>query len=254
NYALQPMSQEEFVAVVTADQPEAPPYFATDVALNRSERPTLERSLQRALRGLSVDEALEAQRQGGQILDVRDPADYAGAHMAGSVNIGLGGDFAPWAGSVLDMDRPVVIIGDLGAEEEAVVRLGRIGFDRVAGFVEGGMQALDGRPDLLRRTQRITPATLAEQLSAAHPPLVLDVRSDGEHRQARIAGSNNIPLGQLNRRMGELPRGRDMEVHCAGGYRSSVAASLLEQQRFTRVSDLVGGLAAWQAAGLATEG
>ena len=253
NYALQPMSKGEFVALVTAEQPEAPAYFATAVALNRSERPTLERSLENALRALSVDETLEAQRHGAQVVDVRVHVDYAGAHLAGSINIGLGGDFAPWAGSVLDMERPIVIVGDPGAEKEAATRLGRIGFDRVAGYLDGGMLALDSRADLVRRTERITPSTLAERLATAQPPFVLDVRREDERQKARIAGSHSIPLGQLARRIEETPRKRDVVVHCAAGYRSSIAVSILEHHGYDRVSDLVGGLDAWKASGLATE-
>jgi hydroxyacylglutathione hydrolase len=140
NYALQPMSREAFVRVVTAEQPEPPAYFAHDAALNTKQRPTLEQALAQELRPLPLGEALELVRNGAVVLDTRDPADFAGAHLAASVNVGLGGSYATWTGTVLDRERPLVIVADPGREAEAAMRLGRIGFDNVAGFLDGGMQ------------------------------------------------------------------------------------------------------------------
>jgi DMSO/TMAO reductase YedYZ molybdopterin-dependent catalytic subunit/rhodanese-related sulfurtransferase/glyoxylase-like metal-dependent hydrolase (beta-lactamase superfamily II) len=247
NYALQPMSREEFVRVVTAEQPEPPAYFSYDAALNTKERPTLEQALAHELRPLTLGEALALTSEGAVVLDTRDPADFAGAHLAGSLNIGLGGSYATWAGTILDRERPLVVIADLGRETEAAMRLGRIGFDNVAGFLDGGMQALDPRPDLLARTERITAVTLAEQLARSDPPLVLDVRAEHEWRDARLGGSLNIPLSQLLGRLDEVPDERQVVVHCETGYRSSIAASLLLREGRQRIADLVGGISAWQA-------
>jgi glyoxylase-like metal-dependent hydrolase (beta-lactamase superfamily II)/rhodanese-related sulfurtransferase len=247
NYALQPMSREEFVRVVTGEQPEPPAYFSYDAVLNTKERPTLERALAQELRPLALDRALALTAEGAVVLDTRDPADFAGAHLAGSVNIGLGGSYATWAGTILDRERPLVVIAELGRETEAAMRLGRIGFDNVAGFLDGGMQAVDRRPDLLARTERVTAVTLAQQLAGSGPPLVLDVRAEREWREARLGGSLNIPLGQLLGRIDELPDGRHVVVHCETGYRSSIAASLLLRARRQRIADLVGGIRAWQA-------
>jgi len=247
NYALQPMSREEFVRVVTAEQPDPPAYFSYDAVLNTKERPTLEQALAQELRPLALSEALALTSEGAVVLDTRDPADFAGAHLAGSVNIGLGGSYATWAGTLLERERPVVVIADLGRETEAAMRLGRIGFDNVAGFLDGGMQAVDPRPDLLARTERVTAVTLAEQLTGSDPPLVLDVRAEHEWRHARLGGSLNIPLGQLLGRLDELPDGRALVIHCQTGYRSSIAASLLLREGHQRIADLVGGINAWQA-------
>jgi DMSO/TMAO reductase YedYZ molybdopterin-dependent catalytic subunit/glyoxylase-like metal-dependent hydrolase (beta-lactamase superfamily II) len=247
NYALQPMSREEFVRIVTAEQPETPAYFSYDAVLNTKERPTLEQALDRELRPLATAEALAFVEEGAVALDTRDPADFAGAHLAGSVNVGLGGSYATWAGTVLDRDRPLLIIADPGREQEAALRLGRIGFDNVAGYLDGGMQALNPRPELLARTERITAVSLAEQLACANPPLVLDVRAEPEWRQARIAHSLNIPLGQLLGRLGEVPDERSVVVHCESGYRSSIAASLLQRHGRAQIADLVGGIDAWHA-------
>jgi rhodanese-related sulfurtransferase/glyoxylase-like metal-dependent hydrolase (beta-lactamase superfamily II) len=245
NYALRPMGREEFVRIVTAEQPQTPAYFSYDAVLNTKERPTLEQALERELRPLPIGETLALVDEGAVVLDTRDPADFAAAHLAGSVNVGLGGSYATWAGTVLDRERPLLIVADPGREEEAALRLGRIGFDNVAGYLDGGMQALAVRPDLLARIERVTAVTLAEQLAGPYPPAVLDVRVEPEWRQARITHSLNIPLGQLLGRLEEVPRERSFVVHCESGYRSSIAASLLQREGRERVADLVGGIDAW---------
>lgn len=250
NYALQPMSEEEFINLVIADQPEAPAYFTYDAVLNSKERPTLEHTLERVLNPLSLDEVVEMLDKGAQVLDVREPDEFAKAHLAGSINIGLGGQYATWAGTVLNREKPIVLIAQPGREEEAAMRLGRIGFDQVAGYLKGGIQILEPRPDLVDGTERVAPAILAEALASPTPPLVLDVRSPKEWQSRRIEGSINIPLNHLSERLEELPRGRMILVHCAGGYRSSIAASILQQRGFEDLTELAGGIAAWEAAKL----
>ena len=252
NYALQPMTPEQFVAMVTADQPEVPSYFAHDVMLNRQEHPTLDQTLERTLKPLAVDDVLKLGSGGAQLLDVRDTADYAGAHMVGSVNIPLSGRYATWAGTLLSRESPIVIIAEPGLEQEAAVRLGRIGFDHVAGYLDRGMQALDERPELIRRTNRITAATLAEQLTSPTPPTVIDVRTQKEWQEKHIDGSLNISLNHLQRRTEDVPTQRSVVVYCQSGYRSSIAASLLERRGVDGVADLVGGIAAWEASKLRT--
>ncbi|MGH7342224.1 MAG: MBL fold metallo-hydrolase, partial [Candidatus Rokuibacteriota bacterium] len=129
NYALQPMSKDAFLELVTADQPDAPAYFTYDAVLNSRERQTLEQALARELQPLSIDELLAEQQKGAQVLDTRDSAEFAAAHLEGSINIGLVGQYATWAGTVLSRDQPIVIVADPGAETESALRLGRIGFD-----------------------------------------------------------------------------------------------------------------------------
>jgi glyoxylase-like metal-dependent hydrolase (beta-lactamase superfamily II)/rhodanese-related sulfurtransferase len=247
NYALQPMSKDEFVRMIVADQPDAPSYFPYDAVLNTKERPTLDQALEKSMKALSVDVVLQLQREGAQLLDVREAPFYEAAHLAGSLNIGLGGQYATWAGTILDRERPIVAIAEPGREYEAVMRLGRIGFDRVAGYLAQGMLALTGRPDLVAGTERVSPEELAEELHQAAPPFVLDVRAPRECGQARITGSVNIPLNHLRARIAEVPRDRRVVVHCAAGYRSAIAASLLRQQGFENLADLAGGMQAWVA-------
>lgn len=250
NYALQPMTKEEFVALVTADQPDAPPYFTYDAILNTRERASLDRNLEQALRPVELDEVLRMREAGAQLLDVREAAEYAKGHLAGSLNIGLGGQYATWAGTVLDREKPIVIIAEPGREQEAAVRLGRIGFDHVAGYLRKGMEALAGRSELVKTTERINAPEMAEELQSATPPLLLDIRSVREWAAKHIDGSVNVPLNRLQERMGEVPRDRKIAVHCAGGYRSSIAASILQLHGITNLSEMAGGLAAWEAAKL----
>jgi glyoxylase-like metal-dependent hydrolase (beta-lactamase superfamily II)/rhodanese-related sulfurtransferase len=255
NYALQPMSQDEFVNLVTADQPDAPPYFTYDAVLNSQERPTLDAVLERELTPLSLDEVMRLAADGAQLLDVRDPGEFAHSHLRGSLNIGLGGQYATWAGTLLVRHRPIVLIAEPGREVEAATRLGRIGFDHATGYLNGGLPAVENRPELLLPTERVSASDLAEILAAtitaASPAaLVVDVRTIGERQRRQIHGSIGIPLNQLPSRMTELSRDRRMVVYCAGGYRSSIAASVLQRAGFNGVMELAGGLAAWEAARL----
>ncbi|MGE0363342.1 MAG: rhodanese-like domain-containing protein [Vicinamibacterales bacterium] len=249
NYALQPMSREAFVDLVTADQPDAPAYFVYDAVLNAKERQTLDRSLAEGLKPLTLDEVLARQRDGAQVLDTREPAEFAAAHLSGSHNIGLGGQYATWAGSILDPQKPIVIIAEAGREQESAMRLGRIGFDKVAGYL-ADVQSLETRPDLRASTERVSPAVAAERLRAEKTPVVVDVRTPQERQSKAIAGSVGMPLSRLPQQLRELPTGRPLLVYCAGGYRSSIAASVLQRAGFADVSELAGGIAAWEAAGL----
>jgi glyoxylase-like metal-dependent hydrolase (beta-lactamase superfamily II)/rhodanese-related sulfurtransferase len=248
NYALQPMSKEAFLEIVTTDQPDAPPYFTYDAVLNSRERPTLDEALSRELQPMDLDAVLAAQAAGAQLLDTRDPVEFGAAHLSGSINIGLGGQYATWAGTVLSRVAPIVIVTDPGAETEAAVRLGRIGFDHVQGFLAGGLAAAASRPELIRSIQRLAPERAAA-VRSSQPVVLLDVRTPGERAAASIEGSLHIPLSQLPQRMSEIPRDRPVVVFCAGGYRSSIASSLLTTSGYDDVSEIAGGMTAWQNAG-----
>lgn len=249
NYALAPMTKMEFIRLATTDLPEAPDYFGYDAMLNRKERGTLEENLTKELHPLSVDEVVALQSKGAQVVDVREAADYEGAHLRNSLNIGLAGKYATWAGTMLDRTHPIVIVAEHGKEEEAAMRLGRIGLDLIAGYLSGGLGALEKRPDLIARTERITAATLAEQLASDAPPAVLDVRTEKECESGAIDGSLHIPVNHLRSRLAEVSADRPVVVHCAGGYRSAIACGVLEQAGRTNMIDLVGGYGAWSATG-----
>jgi hydroxyacylglutathione hydrolase len=252
NYALQPMTKAAFVELVTADQPDAPSYFTYDAVLNTKERPTLDATLER-LSPLTLERVLALQTVGAQILDTREASAFAAAHLTGSINIGLGGQFATWAGTILSREHPIVIVADPGHEHEAATRLGRIGFDHVVGYLDEGMRSLESRPDLTTATERLSAQVAAGRATSQPPaaaPLLIDVRTPHERQQKRIAGSIHLPLNHLVERRDELPSDRPLVVYCAGGYRSSIAASLLQEHGFKDVSEVAGGITAWESANL----
>ncbi len=249
NYALQSMDRETFVRLITADQPEIPAYFSYDAAFNAQEHETLDHLLTRYLNPLSLDELLDAAKKGAQILDTRDAANFEGAHLVGSYNIGLGGQFASWAGTLLSRERPIILVTEAGAEEESALRLGRIGFDHITGYLAEGMRALAARTELVGRTERITAAALMDRMDTDDPPpVIIDIRSDRERAEKHIPGSLHVPLHQLEERLEDISADTTWIVQCAGGYRSAMAASILKQHGIHDVMDLVGGLAAWEAA------
>ncbi|HET6932890.1 MAG TPA: rhodanese-like domain-containing protein, partial [Candidatus Acidoferrum sp.] len=216
NYALQPMSKQAFIDLVTTDQPEAPPYFVYDAVLNSKERPTLEEALERQLKALKLEQLLALQTEGAQILDTRDPEEFGAAHLKGSINVGLGGQYATWAGTVLDRTHPIVIIASPGRESESAVRLGRIGFDHIAGYLENGLHSLEPRPDLVAFTERLSVQFAAELLSSDNSPLAIDVRAPRERAQKHIACSVSVPLNHLVENLPTLPNDRPLLVYCAG--------------------------------------
>ena len=241
NYALQPMSKADFMTLVAADQPEAPGYFVHDAIMNRKERESLDASMSETMSALSLDDVLRLQQSGAQLLDTRDPSEFAGAHLKGSINIGVDGKYATWAGTILDRQTPIVVIADDQRIAESIMRLGRIGFDHVAGYLDGGMSGMADRPDLIGKVHRVAPATVPELPGVA----ILDVRSATEYAEGHLDHSVNIPLNQLQKRVGEVPEADRVVVHCAGGYRSSIAVSLLQKHGREDVLDMVGGYKAW---------
>lgn len=254
NYALQSMTKEEFQRLVTSEQPDAPAYFPYDAVLNTLEHLTLEQTLDLVLNSLTLDQVIDFQASGAQILDTRDPQEFASAHLAGSINIGLNGQFATWAGTLLLRDQPIIVIASAGRERESALRLGRIGFDHVAGYLEGGMGAAGMRPDLIHQIPRVAAVELAEQLYSSDPPLLIDVRTPRERSEKRIEPSLHLPLNHLTERILETDNHRRIVVHCAGGYRSLIAASLLRKHGMKDIADLLGGITAWETSGLPTVG
>jgi hydroxyacylglutathione hydrolase len=194
------------------------------------------------------------QNGGAQVLDTRESEEFATAHLAGSINIGLSGQYATWAGTVLNHENPIVIVANPGRESESAVRLGRIGFDNVAGYLRDGMQSLERRPELTATTERLSAPLSAEVLTSGGAPQLIDVRTPREHAQKCIEGSLSLPLNHLSEKALELPANRPLLVYCAGGYRSSIAASLLQRAGFDRVAEIAGGIAAWETAKLPVRG
>ena len=239
NYALKAMSEDDFVALVTEGQPTAPGYFGYDAALNRQAHALLDEHAE--LVAMDVDAVLAARRAGAIVLDVRPSAEYAAGHLRGALQAGLDSRFAEFAGSVIPVDTPIVLAGAPGSEVEAKVRLARIGFDRVVGYLPDLLEVLTDRPELAARSSLLTPVQLAERRAEVADLQVVDVRNSGEVAHGMLAGAVHLPLAALRERLGELDPARPVAVYCAGGVRSMIAASLLEEQGFTDASSVLGG-------------
>ncbi len=248
NYALQPMSEDEFVQAVVEGQPVRPHYFEFDVRRNRELRPLLDEDISPPL--IDIDDVLRRQAEGATLLDTREPADFAAVHVRGAVNVGLQGRFAEWAGDVLDADSDIVLVGDPDAALEARVRLGRIGFDRVVGQLRDPARVFSTRADLIEASSRLTIEQLAEMRGLMPVLQVVDVRNPGETRDGTLPGAREIPLPVLVDSLDALTPNLPVVIYCASGYRSSIAASVLRGAGFADVSDLLGGFAAWDGAEL----
>jgi glyoxylase-like metal-dependent hydrolase (beta-lactamase superfamily II)/rhodanese-related sulfurtransferase len=243
NYALQPMTVDAFVDAVTDGQGAAPLYFAYAADANRRVHQILDEGPPPTI---TIDAALELAAEGAVLLDTRSHERFAVGHVRGSINVGLDGRFAECAGDVVRPGRTVVVLSDPGAGAEAATRLARIGFDAVAGDVPDVEAVLAARPDLAVRADRVTVLELTDLTSdTAGRVQVVDVRTPDERAAGVIPGARSLPLPQLLDHIDELEVGTSTVVYCAGGYRSSVAASTLRAHGFTDVADLLGGYAAW---------
>lgn len=240
NYALRPMARDEFVTMMTTDLPEAPPYFARDAEINRAGARALADLKAGALSPRDVKAALH---RGTVVLDVREGDAFGAGHIGGAINIGLGGQYASWCGTIVPASSDLVIVADgTDHSHEAVIRLARVGMENVAGYLDGGILAWSNAGYGTDHLPQIT----ARELSESGLP-VLDVRRPAEFAGGHVPGAKNIPLAELQRRTGELDREVPLAVICAGGYRSAMAASLLARDRFANVSNVVGGTSAWIA-------
>ena len=246
NYALNLPSEALFVAAVTAGQSPAPAYFSFDAQRNREQRSLLDERTPPA--PIAFTELAAEEFAGVVVLDTREVQDFAAAHLRGSINVGLEGRFAEYAGNVLLPEQRIVVLTPPGRELEAKVRLGRIGFDNVVGFLADPISAFAEHPDALEHSSRLTATELMLRRNEIADLVVLDVRNPGELADGTIPDALNVPLASLLRRIDELDRDRPTVVYCASGYRSMIAASRLLAADFRDVSDLLGGYAAWAAA------
>ena len=245
NYALRLPTVGEFVQAVTEGPPPRPGYFTRVAKLNREphQLPSGEQ-----LHGLPLDEVLRHQADGAVVLDVRSPEAFARGHLRRSLNVGLEGRFAEYAGEVIGADEDIVLVCDRGRGHEARVRLSRVGLDSVIGALDRPARAFSEHPGVAGIASRLTTSQLAEARAEIPDLVVLDVRGPGERALGCVGGSVHIPIAELRERMGELDPAQPVVAYCAAGYRSSIAASLLRARGFVDVSDLIGGYQAWAAA------
>lgn len=246
NYALRAPDKATFMALVTEGQPPAPGYFVYDAILNRKDRALFDEAQMPV--AMSYEQVRAAMAAGAVLVDGRSPEEFATGYLRGAVNIGLEGRYAEFAGSVLPHDVDIVLFTEAGQELEGKTRLARIGFDRVIGYVESPFEVMFAHQGDVEVASRLTVQAFDERAAQVEGLQVVDVRNPGEVQAGMIAGAVSIPVGQLPERMGELDPGAPTVVYCAGGYRSSVAASLLRHHGFTDVSDILGGYNAWDDA------
>lgn len=244
NPSVQPMSEEAFVAMLTHGQPAAPAYFAFDAAMNKRVHPLLQQ--ERSVPEMTPEQIRSALGSGVRVVDARSVDDFAAGHLRGTVNVGFDGRFAETAGMVAEVGEPIALITYAGDEQQAALRLARIGLDNAVGYLNLDR---DGHfPVQLADLVQIAPRTTVSELDvmpAADAVTLIDIRNPGEREAGAIPGSIHIPLAQLRNRLDEVPTDKPIVVHCAGGWRSSVAASLLRANGFRQVSDLLGGYNAW---------
>jgi glyoxylase-like metal-dependent hydrolase (beta-lactamase superfamily II)/rhodanese-related sulfurtransferase len=245
NYALQPMSEDDFVAVVTEGQPLRPQYFEFDAQRNRELRPLLDDAPPQSR---TLDDVLQSQAAGAVLLDCREPSDFSAGHLRGAVNISLQGRFAEWAGDVLSPERDIILVGDPAEAAEAKVRLARVGYDRVVGQLDDPGAAFSGRPDVVEASSRLTVEQLAATMRQRADLQLVDIRDPGEAAVSAIPGARQIPLTAITGSLDTFDRDAPVVVYCASGYRSSIAASVLAAAGFSDVSDLLGGYVAWSTA------
>lgn len=246
NYALRAADRASFMEMVTEGQPPAPGYFVYDAILNRKDRALLDETAMPT--AMSYEQMRAALAAGAMLIDGRDHEEFARAHLDGAVNVALDGRYAEYAGSVVPHDVDIVLMIDAGQELEGKNRLARIGFDRVIGYLEQPELAMLDHPEDVRHASRLTAQAFDDRARELADLQIVDVRNPGETTEGMVPGALNIPVGQLPTRTGELDPNRPTVVYCAGGYRSSVAASLLRARGFADVSDILGGYTAWDEA------
>jgi hydroxyacylglutathione hydrolase len=254
NYALQPMMKEQFVTMMTTDLPEAPAYFSKDAEINRSGADALS-GLPRP-EPLSSDDVREIGQHGCVILDVRTAAEFGAAHVPGSLNIGLGGQFASWAGSLIPITAPIVIVADSEEQiEEAQIRLARVGLENMKGFLAGGIDGWRAAGFAVAEVPQISVGELKDLIETQKGLQVIDVRRPAEYESGHAPRAVTAPLAKLRELLPTLGLNPDgpSAIICAGGYRSSAATSIAQQLGFTNLLNVTGGTNAWVKAGYEVE-
>lgn len=245
NYALNQPSKQAFIEAVTDGLLPPPAYFGMNVAMNKKGYQSFENVLLKGLTPLSV-EAFEntAEQTAALILDTRANGDFAKGFIPQSINIGLSGDFAPWVGAmIVDVNQPILLVTDSGMEEEAVTRLSRVGFDNVLGYLQGGFQSWLQAGKEIDTVNRIT-ATAFEQQISGKEAMVIDVRKESEYAAEHVEDAYSKPLAYINDWVNDIDPNQPFYLHCAGGYRSMIAASILQARGYRNFIEIEGGFKA----------
>ena len=243
NYALQPQSREEFISSVTTGLGDAPGYFSVNAKINQSGYDSLEDVKTRAIKPLDVASFKAAMNDNVIVLDTRPATEFTNGFVPGSVSIGLEGRFAEWAGSILPFDKQLLLVTPVGKEEETVVRLSRVGFDKMAGYLDGGFEAWKNAGEKIDMILDIEADELI--MDIPHDPnlTVLDVRRETEYGDGHLEGAINLPLQEMTdvAQLAQFEENQNLYIHCAGGYRSVIAASLLKKEGYHNLRNVLGG-------------
>lgn len=246
NYAMQDLSRSEFISKVTDGILPPPAYFFEDARINKEGYESIEKIIEKNTKALSLQAFKEALKPGAVILDTRKADDFEKGFIPGSLNIGLNGQYAVWVGTLLDIDQPLVLVTETGKEEESVLRLARVGYENVVGYLKGGVSSWDGSLDKVRS---ITAEEMKLELKKGIE--VLDVRKPGEWNVGHLKEATFLPLSDILDNTENLNKSNPYLVHCAGGYRSMIAISVLRRQGFTgELVNILGGFGAMQQAGI----
>lgn len=233
NYALQKMTKDEFIKELTTGLTAPPQYFFSDARINKTGYSSLSSVLTKSRKALSPAEVENAINNGSLVLDTRTPDDFEKGFIPGSINIGLNGMFAIWVGTVVDITKNLVLVCDIGKEEESLLRLARVGYENIAGYIGGGFESWRNAGKKVNSIKSIEPADLVGKVSAGAN--VLDVRKISEVEGGHITNATVIPLSELSENTSEIKTNEPVYVHCAGGYRSMIAASILKAKGFNNV-------------------
>jgi hydroxyacylglutathione hydrolase len=245
NYALQDMSREEFIERVTEGIQPPPQYFFEDARINKTGYAPIDEVIRSNTKALSVNEFNDAAKKGAIILDTRKADDFEKGFIPGSINIGLNGQFAVWVGTLIDIKKSLVLITENGKEEETVLRLARVGYENVLGFLNGGVSSWDAKVDTVNS---ITAAEMKAEMEKGID--VLDVRKPGEWNVSHVKGASFVPLAEFPQILSGLDKHKPYIVHCGGGYRSMTAISIMKNQGFKNLVNIYGGFGAMEKAGL----
>jgi hydroxyacylglutathione hydrolase len=248
NYALKEMSRETFIEKVTDGILPPPQYFFEDARINKEGYDPLEKIIQANTKALSFEEFKKAITGGAIILDTREADHFEKGFIPGSINIGLNGQFAVWVGTLIDINKQLVLITDEVKEEETVLRLARVGYEKVLGFLDGSIKGWNGK---LETVHSITADKLKEELKKGYD--VLDVRKHGEWNVSHLKDAQFLPLSEFPDNLTALDKNKPYIVHCGGGYRSMTAISIMKNKGFTNLLNVYGGFSAMQSAGIPVE-
>ena len=246
NYALKDQSREDFIAQVTDGISPPPKYFFEDARINKQGYSSVDHVLKKSNQPLSVQEFKTAVKGGALLLDTRKADDFEKGFIKGSVNIGLNGQYAVWVGTLINIHQPIVLVAQEGTEHESVLRLARIGFENVVGYLKNGIEAWDEKLEIVHS---ISADELQKEMQQ-QDVTILDVRKQGEWNTSRLKDAQFVPLASFPKNLKELDRHKPYIVHCGGGYRSMTAISIMKNEGFTNLTNVYGGFAAMVNAGL----